>query len=126
VATVEGWRSPRNRSSGSSGGAIAGLRATAPIKNICCEKIRGCSYREATRLTAPCSRCNISLVPSTGRNFALRSPTRSVQVCKRSGRGHSVSNQFREARRGPQSANALRDIFLISLQGIWGCRDAKR
>jgi hypothetical protein len=55
-----------------------------------------------------------------GTQVWARTPTRSVQVCKRPGRGHSVSNQFREARRGPQSANALRDIFLISLQGDLG------
>jgi hypothetical protein len=26
-------------------------RATAPIEDICCEQIRGCSYREAVRPT---------------------------------------------------------------------------
>jgi len=50
-------------------------------------------------------------VPFEETQFWAGTPTRSVQVCKRPGRGHSVSNQFREARRGPQSANALRDIF---------------
>src|SRR6476660_40910 len=48
--------------------------------------------RVAVAAATPCSRCHLSFVP-------------------RPGRGHSVSNQFREAWRGPQSANALRDIF---------------
>ena len=29
---------------------MCGDRATAPVENIWCEKIRGCSYRGATRL----------------------------------------------------------------------------
>ncbi len=45
----------------------------------------------AVAAAAPCSRCHLSFVPKPG--------------------GHSVSNQIRAARRGPQSANALRDIF---------------
>jgi hypothetical protein len=106
MATSARW------SPGSSGAREkSGVRATASVGDVCCEKIHGCSYREMTRLTPPCSQCNISVVPSTERNFGARTPIRSVQVCKRSGRGHSVSNQFREARRGSQSANALRDIF---------------
>jgi hypothetical protein len=70
----------------------------------------------AVAAAAPCSRCDISFVPFEETQFWAGTPTRSVQVCKRPGRGHSVSNQFREARRGPQSANALRDIYAISLQ----------
>jgi hypothetical protein len=50
--------------------------------------------------------CNISSVPFDGKQ---------LQACKKPGRGHSVSNQFREARRSPQSANALRDIFCNEL-----------
>jgi hypothetical protein len=40
-----------NRSSGSCGGRefLRG-RATPVIEGICCEKIRGCSYRKAMRL----------------------------------------------------------------------------
>ena len=45
----------------------------------------------AVAAAAPCSRCHLSFVPKPG--------------------GHSASNQIRAARRGPQSANALRDIF---------------
>jgi hypothetical protein len=43
--------------------------------------------------------------------------SRSMQVCKRPGPAHSVINQFREARRGPQSANALRP-FLRSASSV--------
>jgi len=50
----------------------------------------------AVAAAAPCSRCHLFFVP-------------------RPGRGHSVSNQFREAPRSPQSANALRDIFCNQL-----------
>jgi hypothetical protein len=50
-----------------------------------------------------------------GNSIWARTPTGSMQVCKRPGRGRSASNQFREAQRGPQSANALRDIFCDQL-----------
>jgi hypothetical protein len=57
------------RSSGAE--TSRGVRATAPIANICCQKIHGCSYRETTRLTAQCSRCNIRFVSSRERKFGL-------------------------------------------------------
>jgi hypothetical protein len=83
----------------------------APTEDIWCEKIIGCNCRETTRLTAPCSRCNISFVSSRERKFGLVLRPARCKFCRRPGRGHSVSNQFKRARRGPQSANALRDIF---------------
>ena len=58
----------------------------------------------------PCSRCNISFVPFEGTEFWTRTPTRSVQACKRPG-GLIRKQSILEELSGPQSANALRDIF---------------
>ena len=49
-----------------------GDRATAPIEEIWCEKIRGCSYREATRPVT----CGLPAVPAA-RAAASASAVRS-------------------------------------------------
>jgi hypothetical protein len=66
----------RNRSQGPvEDAALCGDGATAPLEDIRCKKIQGCSFRVPIRANiAPCSRCNISFVPFEGTQFWASHP----------------------------------------------------
>jgi hypothetical protein len=64
--------------------------------------------------TAPCSRCNISFVPSRERNFGLSPRLAQCKFVKDREGAFGKQSIFRNPRRGPQSANALRDIFFCN------------
>jgi len=81
------WLPPSDRAGPFGAENLCRGRATASIDDICFEKIHGCSYRETTRLTAPCSQCNISFVFSRERNFGLVLRAHSMQACKGPGWG---------------------------------------
>jgi hypothetical protein len=49
VWVKNGSRGPAGRQGPSESVSLCGDRATAFIEGICCEKIRGCSYRATTR-----------------------------------------------------------------------------
>jgi hypothetical protein len=78
------------------------LRISGARKSI------GCSCSNGTVCSVRHLFCSIRGNSHFG--LVLR-PARCKFVKDPRGRGHSVCNHFREARRGPQSANGLRDIF---------------
>jgi hypothetical protein len=63
--------------------------------------------------TAPCSRCNISFVPSRERNFGLSPRLAQCKFVEDRGWAFGKQSIFRNPRRAPQGANALRDIFSV-------------
>ena len=101
LRTVEGWWTLRNggRPGPSEGKRNCGDRATAPIEDIWCEKIRGCSI---VRLTPYRLGPSSGSAPAPPPSVIHLNEDGSARAADKQSRGRSVKNDLASARHSPR------------------------